>query len=369
MARAPAKRRDDAATRESARDVSGVHRRSSRRDRSANAKAREAERPSHSGVFSRLVGRSSAPPASEDTGRNRRLVVKNDEKKRNEHSDVAPTISLRVRMIEARASARRLWFRVRRPIVFVGRLLLVLALLAAAVAVGRLVERHVRTSPAFATKEIGIVGLERLERDAVLGAAGLSLGQNVFDVAPEEAETALRSHPWIADARVTRRLPGSFDVVVREHHPVAVLSILAVDDSPTRLYLVAEDGTVFKEVEPGDPVDLPVVTGLDHATFTSDAAFRASIVLEVVALLHDYRGAGLHRREPIHEIHVESDDGLSLYVGTDAMYVRLGRGPYRQKLSRLRRVLDRLRREEARAAYVYLDNVRRPDRVTVRLRD
>jgi cell division protein FtsQ len=272
-------------------------------------------------------------------------------------------------MIEAREGAHRLWARVRRPVVFLGRLALVLSLLAAAVAAGSLVERHVRTSPAFATKEIGIAGIERLERDAIIEAAGLSLGRNVFDVAPEEAEAALLSHPWVADARVTRRLPGSFDIVVREHHPVAVLSVLSVDDSPTRLYLVAEDGTVFKEVEPGDPIDLPVVTGLDHARFTSDAAFRASIVLEIVALLHDYRGAGLHRREPIDEIHVEPDDGLSLYVGDDAMYVRLGRGPYRQKLSRLRRVLDRLRREEARAVYIYLDNVRRPDRVTVRLRD
>jgi hypothetical protein len=31
-------------------------------------------------------------------------------------------------------------------------------------------------------------------------------------------------------------------------------------------------------------------------------------------------------------------------------------------------VLDRLEQKRARAAYVYLDNVRRPDRVTVRLR-
>jgi len=168
---------------------------------------------------------------------------------------------------------------------------------------------------------------------------------------------------------VSRRLPDSFAVTVREHHAVAVIALTKTDDDPGGLYLIAEDGTVFKRVGEGDPVDLPVVTGVDRGRFIRDLAFRTRVVLEVVALLHDYRGAGLWRREPIGEIHVESNDGLSLYVGDDALHVRLGRGPYRQKLRRLRRVLDRLGEQESRAAYVYLDNVRRPDRVTVRLRD
>jgi hypothetical protein len=48
--------------------------------------------------------------------------------------------------------------------------------------------------------------------------------------------------------------------------------------------------------------------------------------------------------------------------------VRLGKAPFRHKLERLRDVLARLAKDKARAAYVYLDNQRRPDRVTARLR-
>jgi cell division protein FtsQ len=54
-------------------------------------------------------------------------------------------------------------------------------------------------------------------------------------------------------------------------------------------------------------------------------------------------------------------------VGDDALYTRLGRGPFREKLARLRQVLDRLAQDHQKASYVYLDNVRHPDRVTVRL--
>ncbi len=313
----------------------------------------------HRGMVSGLFRRRSLAPVIPSSRNSRRP------------EPIAPPLQLplRERVTVLRERLRGAWERARRVVMLTLRLLMLLVLVAAALAIGRLVERHVRTSPAFATRNISVEGLERLDEETVVGAAALAVGQNVFDTGPEDAEARLLRHPWIAEADVSRRLPDSFTVTVREHHAVVVISLTKTDDDPAGLYLVAEDGTVFKRVGEGDPVDLPVVTGVDRGRFIRDRAFRTSVLLEVVALLHDYRGAGLWRREPIGEIHVESNDGLSLYVGDDALHVRLGRGPYRQKLRRLRRVLDRLGEQESRAAYVYLDNVRRPDRVTVRLRD
>ncbi len=272
-----------------------------------------------------------------------------------------PKVSLRERVGQLRARCALGFARVRRPLLITGRLLVVLAVVAGSVAVGRLVDKHVRTSPAFATKKILVAGNARLTRAEVLKAAGLAMGKNVFAMSPEDARARLSAHPWIASAQVTRRLPDTYVVHVRERQAAAVLSI-------DGLYLVSDEGTVFKRVGPNDPVDLPVITGVDRDRFTSDRAWRTSVLLEVVALLHDYRGEGLWGREPISEVHVEADDGLSLYAGAGTSYVRLGRGPYRGKLRRFRSVLDALDAKKAQAAYVYLDNVRRPDRVTVRLR-
>lgn len=269
-----------------------------------------------------------------------------------------PRPSLRERL----GAVRALGAKLRRPAEIVLRTLIVAVVGVGAVAVGRLVERHVRTSPAFEVRAIELEGHVRTSREELLERAGLALGRNVFDVSPEEAEARLSAHPWIAEALVTRRLPGSYDIEVRERRAVALLALGEV-------FLVAEDGAVFKRAEDGDPIDLPVITGVERERFLRDRAFRTSILLEAVALLHDYRGAGLARREPIGELHVERDDGLSLYVGDDATYVRLGHGPFRPKLRRLRTVLDELGRRGARAEYVYLDNERRPDRVTVRVRE
>ncbi len=247
-----------------------------------------------------------------------------------------------------------------RPARAAGQALVVLACIAGSVAVARLVERHVRTSPAFATRTVRVEGRARLSEREVLEAAGLAVGRNAFETSPEQAAERLRDHPWIASAHVERRLPGSFVVQLRERRAVAVLALGA-------LYLVGEDGAVFKRVAVGDPVDLPVITGVERERFTVDRAWRTSLLLEVVAMLHDWRGAGLQRSAPVGEVHVETDGGLSLYVGSDALHARLGRGPFREKLSRLRRVLERLAQDHQKAAYVYLDNVRHPDRVTVRL--
>ncbi len=338
--------------------ASSPPRRRSNAPKKGNRKSRpDAERGVVSGMFRR---RSLIPPEKEKPTRN---------SKRPKAPAPVPRRSLRERATATRERLAAFWARTRKKVLMTLRLLMLCILVAAVLAVGRLVERHVRTSPAFATQQISVSGTERLSREEVLEAASLAVGQNVFEIGPEDAQARLLRHPWIASAEVSRRLPGFFDVVIREHHAALVITLAEADDDPASLYLVSEDGTVFKRVGDGDPVDLPVITGIDRGRFIRDRAFRQSVLLEVVALLHDYRGAGLWRRMPIGEIHVESDDGLSLYVGEEALHVRLGRGPFRQKLRRLRRVLDQVEGQGSKAAYVYLDNVRRPDRVTVRLRD
>lgn len=249
----------------------------------------------------------------------------------------------------------------KRPLLLLMRLALVGVIAVGAVAVGQLVEQHVRTSPAFATAELEVEGLERLDRAEVLATAGLAMGRNVFEVSPEAAEAALLAHPWVSAAQVSRRLPGSYAIQLQERQASAI----AVLDG---LYLVGDDAAVFKRHTADDPVDLPIVTGLQDEVFVEDPLLRSAALVSAVALLHDYRDVGLWRREPIAEIHIAPDGSLSLYAGEQTTHVRLGKRPFRTKLRRFRKVLDRLRAQDARPAYVYLDNARRPDRVTVRLK-
>jgi len=232
---------------------------------------------------------------------------------------------------------------------------------AGAVAAGKLLLRYVRRSAAFATREVEIEGRSRLSPEEVMSAADLAYGKNLFEVSPEHARERLAAHPWIEEAKVVRRLPSTYRIQIKERQAIALLQLEA-------MYLVSERGSVFKRLEASDPVDLPVITGVDGARFRADLAFRRTLLRRVNELLQDYRDAGLWTREPIAEIHAEEPRGFTVYVGRDPIQLRLGEAPFDRKLNRFREILDELKDETARPAYVLLDNVRRPDRVAVRLR-
>lgn len=292
-------------------------------------------------------------------------VVQTQNRRRKKAVSTPPeeTPTARVRFAPMRSFFASLVARAKRPAVLLIKAVVAVAFVAGGVAGWRLVERYAKNAPYFEVSQVEVAGNERVERDALLRTAGVVLGDNVFSRTPEQVAERLERHPWIAEANVERRLPGFFRIQVREHRAVAVLTLAG------NAYLVGDDATLFKELGAGDPVDLPVVTGLDSQRFLSDVGHRSEVLMNVVTLMHDFRSAGLWRREPIAEIHVEPSDDLSVYLNDDAMYVRLGEAPWRPKLSRLRRILDRLETEESRPEYVFLDNTTRPDRVTVRLRE
>jgi cell division protein FtsQ len=296
-------------------------------------------------------------------------------------TDRAPGPSLRERLGGLRQRARNVGQRLSRPAAITFKLLMLCAALAGAVLLGKLLQRHLTTSPAFAIDKIELKGLVRMERAELLAAAGIAEGRNVFEHSPSDVQARLLKHPWIAEASVSRRLPGSFALSVREREPVALLVVEPCSDmSGTRgdegnacddgsaLYLLSDDGKLFKRFDAKDPVDLPVVTGVDRERFGGDPEFHQTILLEVAQLVHDYKNQGLWAKLPISEIHVEPSDGFTLYVGTDLTLVRLGVAPFAQKLPKMKKVFARLEQEHASAEYVYLDNEERPDRVTVRLR-
>lgn len=243
---------------------------------------------------------------------------------------------------------------------------------------------HLTTAPAFALDVVDIKGAQRLGRDELLKTAGLQIGQNVFAESIDDVRERLVRHPWVASAEVSRSLPSRFTLTIVEREPAAMMAVSAcatpsvrgADDEPgceeqSAMYLVSADGKLFRHAGYKGPIDLPVITGLTLARYTKDPELSRRMVVDALALLAEYRSSGLWQRLPVGEIHIEVDDELSLYVGDDLTsmtYVRLGVPPYAQKLRRMKKVLDRLDREHARAEYIYLDNKQHPDRVAVRVR-
>lgn len=116
----------------------------------------------------------------------------------------------RARRIAVRKDAGRK--RLKRLLVLVG----VAAAALAAVIVLR--------SPVLDVDEVVVTGTTRLDPEAVRAAAGIDPGTPLLLVDLGAAAEGVESMPWVADAEVTRDLPGRVDVVVHEREAVAVVS-------------------------------------------------------------------------------------------------------------------------------------------------
>jgi hypothetical protein len=124
------------------------------------------------------------------------------------------------------------------------------------------------TAEGFAVRSVSIEGARHADPTALLAALDLE-GRNVFTLDLEAARARLLAEPWVAEARLRRRLPDRVRVSVVEETPTAL------ERRGADLALLDESGRVLEaSVRPGR-FALPLLEG---AGSPSDRA-RAALLL------------------------------------------------------------------------------------------
>ena len=231
----------------------------------------------------------------------------------------------------------------------------------ASLVVAWVARRHMTTSPRFAVATVQVAGNERRSAEEIIVESAIALGSNVFAVDLDSARAAILADPWIADAVLSRRLPRTILVDVTERRAAA---LIALGDT----LLATADGEPFKRLEPGDPVDLPLITGLTPEAVAEDGEEARRTIRRGIDLAAEYEQASLAKALPLEEVHIEPGGACTLVVGRPAMQIVLGRPPFRRKLDEVARVVAELDKRRAQATAIMLDNDARPERVVARLR-
>ncbi|SFS11325.1 cell division protein FtsQ/DivIB [Sphingomonas jatrophae] len=107
----------------------------------------------------------------------------------------------------------------------------------------------------FRVRTIEIRGIDAMDRGAVYAAAADQKSRAMPLVDLEEIRTRLMRYGWIADARVSRRLPDTLVVDIVERRPAAVWQ------HQRRLTLIDRDGRVIAPVALTELPSLPLVIG------------------------------------------------------------------------------------------------------------
>ncbi len=210
---------------------------------------------------------------------------------------------------------------------------------------------------------VQVEGARRLADTEVLERAGIAPEDNILAVNLGVARRRLLAHPWIADAKVIRQIPGRIVIHVQEHDCRAILNL-------DRQLLISATGEIFKERQDGECTETPVISGIDYSDLGGAEAPPGPALAAALQLLAPAKRAaavGGHAR--IREIRADPELGLTLFVtdtGKAPAYrtIILGFAHWPQKyrkLAAIRSYLDR--RGLMPEAQIF--NLRDPDRVVI----
>jgi len=215
--------------------------------------------------------------------------------------------------------------------------------------------------PALGISGIRFLDNQKASAEELRELSPVKVGDNLLQADVDGMARALERHPWVARAEVRRRFPPALEVTVLERKAVALVDLGG-------LYLVDRAGQVFKRAAPGDGLDLPLVTGFTRDDYLQRRGDLEPLLQSALGLAGAWAAAGLDRRLPLAEIHLDGTEGVTVYAGEQGTQIRLGGGETAPKLQRLQTVLAALRAEGKTADVIHLDNRAHPSWVTVRPR-
>jgi cell division protein FtsQ len=158
------------------------------------------------------------------------------------------------------------------------------------------------TSPYIELTDIQITGVDDKIKRELIRVAGLNSRTCLLTLSPEEVKAKMQRHPWIRSVELEKRLPHTLIVKAVKESPMALVSL-------DKLYYMNKWGHVFKEVEAGDNMDYPVITGvIKDRDNTDEKLTLAAEILESFA-----SETGRWSLDDVSEIHVNNGGDALIY--------------------------------------------------------
>lgn len=196
-------------------------------------------------------------------------------------------------------------------------------------------------SPLLSVQEIDVVGGRNVEAADVAAIAGLGSEDNLLLVSAADVASKVEELPWVREARVDRKLPGTVRVRVEERKPAVVLSAEGRQWTLDRAGHVLAEGSAAK--------NLPAVAGVTPAGVVEGTKVTQPEVRDALAA---WRSLSPQIRQRVAAILAPTPERITFSL-TDGTQVRFGAArSLRAKNEVLRALLAQLRADGGAAAYI-----------------
>lgn len=197
-------------------------------------------------------------------------------------------------------------------------------------------------SDIFRLSDIRISGHHVVTDRQILDLSGLQHGASLLQFRPKAAAARIATHPWVRQVDIKTRWPSSLVIEVQEQQALALVNIEG--EKERRLRYLNREGQVFAEIEPGQDIDYPVITGLVAGKdVVADTLVRGGLAEAAqTLLLLVARGHAILPLQAVSEVHLDPREGLIIYLADRPFPIYFGRDRLQTKYYRLIRVLDQL---------------------------
>lgn len=115
--------------------------------------------------------------------------------------------------------------------------------------------RSAAVESGFEVRRVAVSGRRSTAREEIMSALGPTIGESSLHFDIEAARQRVEALGWVKSAAVSRLLPDTIQVSIRERAPAAVWQLSGA------MRLIDENGEVIREIGAQDYPDLPLVVG------------------------------------------------------------------------------------------------------------
>lgn len=228
-----------------------------------------------------------------------------------------------------------------RMILFIGALYLVF------LGVFKLTYMGLSNFSYFSLSEVYVKDHFILTGQDALDFSGLRKGYNLFSVNLKAVSGNIkRNHPEYEEVVAKRVLPDRIEIIIKERKAVFQIKL-------SKFYPVDNNGFIIPYAKDYAYPVLPIIIGIDPREAELNrfsGSPRIKKALELISMINE---KGFSWRRNVSKINLTSPEDISLYLNS-GLEIKLGSGPYLEKMTRLQQVLMEIRNRSLDPAFVDL---------------
>ena len=188
-------------------------------------------------------------------------------------------------------------------------------------------------SPYVKLDRVAVTGVDETMQNEILELAKIDPEASLFSINVDEVKERVEKHPWVRSVAVEKQFPHTLSIRVEREEPWVIVG-------GERLQYMNRTGRIFKEVEEGDPMDFPIVTGLPAGAVESDKNVQTAVL--VLSVLEAEKGR--FSAEQLSEVHVRGDGSVYLYYSSLPFGVKVRADELTKRMDDLKKLVEHLTR-------------------------